>query len=48
MKIVVFSGFVSESEALQLKARGVDEFLRKPFSYEDVRDAIFKLLKIGA
>jgi CheY-like chemotaxis protein len=48
MKIVVFSGFVSESEALQLKARGVDEFLRKPFSFEDVRDAIFKLLKIGA
>jgi excisionase family DNA binding protein len=48
MKIVVFSGFVSEAEALQLKARGVDEFLRKPFSFEDVRDAIFKLLKIGA
>ena len=48
MRIVVFSGFVSDAEALQLKARGVDEFLRKPFSFEDVRDTIFKLLKVGA
>jgi CheY-like chemotaxis protein len=47
IKIVVFSGFVSESEALQLKARGVDEFLRKPFSFEQVRDTVFRLLKVG-
>jgi excisionase family DNA binding protein len=47
IKIVVFSGFVSEAEALQLKARGVDEFLRKPFSFEQVRDTVFRLLKVG-
>jgi excisionase family DNA binding protein len=47
LKIVVFSGFVSETEALQLKARGVDEFLRKPFSFEQVRDTVFRLLKVG-
>jgi two-component system, OmpR family, response regulator RpaA len=47
IKIVVFSGFVSDSEALQLKARGVDEFLRKPFTFEQVRDTILRLLKVG-
>jgi len=47
MRIVVFSGFVTESEALQLKARGVDEFLRKPFSFEQVRDTMFRLLNVG-
>ena len=47
MRIVVFSGFLPDAEAAQLKARGVDEFLRKPFSFEQVRDAIFRQLKVA-
>jgi len=46
MRIVVVSGVLSEPEAGDLRNRGIDDFLRKPFTFEQVRDTIFRQLKV--
>lgn len=46
-RIMVMSGFLKEPEVKEVLAKGVDEFLRKPFELEAVRDKIFQLLKVG-
>jgi excisionase family DNA binding protein len=45
MRIVVVSGFLSEAEAAGLAAHGIDDFLRKPFTFEQVRDVVFRQLR---
>jgi excisionase family DNA binding protein len=46
-RILVMSGFLSEADVKSVLERGVDDFLRKPFSMEDARDKIFQLLKMA-
>ena len=46
VRIVVVSGVLSDSELADLRHRGIDDFLRKPFTFEQVRDTIFRQLKV--
>lgn len=46
-RIIVMSGYLSDEEARVLREKGIDDFLRKPFEPERVRDKIFKLLKVS-
>lgn len=45
-RIVVVSGFLTEADAPGLRAKGIDAFLRKPFTFEQLRDTLFRLLKV--
>jgi len=45
-RIVVVSGYLSEADAPMLREKGIDAFLRKPFTFDQVRDTLFKLLKV--
>ena len=45
--VVVMSGYLSDQEAAELTRHGVDDFVRKPFEMEQVRDLIFRLLKVA-
>ncbi len=47
LRIVVVSGVLSDSQVADLAHKGVDGFLRKPFTFEQVRDTIFRQLKVG-
>jgi hypothetical protein len=42
----VVSGVLSDAEIGDLRNRGIDDFLRKPFTFEQVRDTIFRQLKV--
>jgi excisionase family DNA binding protein len=46
MRIVVVSGVLTDSEVGDLRHKGIDDFLRKPFTFEQVRDTIFRQLKV--
>jgi excisionase family DNA binding protein len=46
MRIVVVSGVLNETEIAGLRHKGIDDFLRKPFTFEQVRDTIFRQLKV--
>jgi excisionase family DNA binding protein len=46
IRIVVVSGVLSEVDAGNLRQNGIDDFLRKPFTFEQVRDMIFRQLKV--
>ncbi|MSR48348.1 MAG: response regulator [Planctomycetes bacterium] len=46
MRIIVVSGVLSEADAPQLREKGIDAFVRKPFTFEQLRDAILKQLKM--
>ena len=46
-KILVMSGFLSESDVRSVLEEGVDDFLHKPFGMEAARDKIFQLLKVA-
>ncbi|MBL8842416.1 MAG: response regulator [Planctomycetes bacterium] len=45
-RIVVVSGFLTEADVPGLRAKGIDAFLRKPFTFEQLRDTLFRLLKV--
>jgi excisionase family DNA binding protein len=45
-RIVVVSGYLTEADAPMLLQKGVDAFLRKPFTFEQLRDTMFKQLKV--
>lgn len=45
-RILVMSGYLSDSEARDVLQHGVDDFLRKPFELEAVRDKVFQLLGV--
>ncbi len=45
-RIVVVSGFLTEADVPGLRAKGIDAFLRKPFTFEQLRDTLFRLLKM--
>ncbi len=45
-RIVVVSGYLTEADAPMLREKGVDAFLRKPFTFEQLRDTIFRQLKV--
>jgi excisionase family DNA binding protein len=46
MRIVVVSGVLGDTEVAELRHKGIDDFLRKPFTFEQVRDTIFRQLKV--
>ena len=46
MRIVVVSGVLTDAEVGDLRHKGIDDFLRKPFTFEQVRDTIFRQLKV--
>ena len=46
MKIIVVSGVLSEKDMPGLREKGVDAFLKKPFTFEQLRDTIFRLIKV--
>ena len=46
MRIVVVSGVLNETEIADLRHKGIDDFLRKPFTFEQVRDVIFQQLRV--
>lgn len=48
MKIVVVSGFLGEAEAADLPRHGIDGFLRKPFTFEQLRDMLLGQLGLAA
>ncbi len=45
-RIMVVSGYLTEADVPALRAKGIDAFLRKPFTFEQVRDTILRLLKM--
>ncbi len=47
IRILVMSGYLSDAEAKEIVATGVDDFLRKPFDMEVARDKIFRLLQVA-
>jgi excisionase family DNA binding protein len=46
MRIVVVSGVLNDGEIADLRHKGIDDFLRKPFTFEQVRDTIFRQLRV--
>jgi len=46
MQILVMSGYLSDAQAAELMQRGVDDFLRKPFQMEALRDKVLELLGV--
>jgi excisionase family DNA binding protein len=46
-RILVMSGYLSDTEAKEVLGHGVDDFLRKPFEMERARDKVFGLLRIA-
>jgi excisionase family DNA binding protein len=46
VRVVVISGVLSAPELALLRTQGIDDFLRKPFTFEQVRDTIFRQLKV--
>lgn len=45
-RIVVISGYLTEADLPKLREHGVDAFLRKPFTFEQLRDTVFRQLKV--
>ncbi|MBM4013537.1 MAG: response regulator [Planctomycetes bacterium] len=45
-RIVVVSGYLTEADVPMLREKGVDAFLRKPFTFEQLRDTILTQLKV--
>lgn len=44
-KILAISGYIEDDEAEQLSEYGFDDYLKKPFSVEELRDRVQKLMQ---
>ncbi len=47
MCIVVVSGVLDASKVPGLRNHGIDAFIRKPFTFAEIRDTIFRLLEVS-
>ncbi len=45
-KIVVMSGYLKDSDVDRILAEGVNDFIRKPFKIEEIREKVYKQLGI--
>jgi DNA-binding response OmpR family regulator len=41
------SGYLKDSDVKHILAEGVDDFIRKPFKMEEIREKVYKLLGIA-
>lgn len=44
--ILVMSGYLKDEDVERILAEGVNDFIRKPFKIEEIREKVYKLLEI--